>query len=152
MAPHVCFRKQSLDEEIYRARFILSAVNCDNKQFSDALLNAQTAMKIATKLGRVDLQEEAFEHCAQVGYPVRSDTDFQGCQIKISIKSQTMQKRGQKKPNFICGIAIPLSQKTSKSQEYQKILFEIKIKSCLVLRWSTDLPWLFMVCEIAYYG
>ena len=46
----------------------------------------------------------------------------QGCQMKISIKSQTMVKRSQEKaeptvwrpvekPNFICGIAIPLSQK-----------------------------------------
>jgi len=71
--------------------------------------------------------------------------------MKISMKSQTMQKRGQKrpsrlfkrpekKPNFICSIAIPLSQKTSKLQEHQKFLFEIKIKSCLALYWNTDLP------------
>jgi len=46
----------------------------------------------------------------------------QGCQMKTSIKSQTMLIRGQKKakstvqrsekkPNCICGIALPLSQK-----------------------------------------
>jgi len=45
---------------------------------------------------------------------------LQGYQMKISIKSQTMPKRGQKKsqtdcltagkkPHFICGIAISLS-------------------------------------------
>jgi len=61
-----------------------------------------------------------------------------------------MQKRGQKKakptvwrpekkPNFICGVAIPLSQKTSKLQE-NNFFFEIKIKSSLALYWSTDLP------------
>ena len=91
------------------------------------------------------------------------DLTRQGCQMKISIKSQTMQKRGQKKgqtdclkvrkkPNFICSIAIPLSQKTSKLQEYQNFFFEIKIKSCLSLYWNTDLPWLFMVREIAHFG
>jgi len=38
--------------------------------------------------------------------------------MKISIKSQTVLKKGQtdcikarKKPNFVCGIAIPLSQR-----------------------------------------
>jgi len=29
---------------------------------------------------------------------------------------------------------------------------EIKIKSCLALYWSTELPRLFMVCEIAQFG
>jgi len=52
--------------------------------------------------------------------------------MKISIKSQTVLKRGKKKAklnayrpektNCICGIVIPLSQKTSKLQEYQKFL------------------------------
>jgi len=32
------------------------------------------------------------------------------------------------------------------------ISFEIKIKPCLALYWSTDLPWLFMVYEIAHTG
>jgi len=51
-----------------------------------------------------------------------------------------MLKRDQKETNFICGIAIVLSQKISELQEYKKIFFKIKIKSCLALYWSTDLP------------
>jgi len=55
-------------------------------------------------------------------------------------KGQTDCLKVRKKPNFICSIAIPLSQKTSKLQEYQIFFFEIKIKSCLSLYWNTDLP------------
>jgi len=50
------------------------------------------------------------------------------------------KERPEKKPNFICSIPIPLSQKTSKLQKYQNFFFEIKVKSCLALYWSTNLP------------
>jgi len=62
----------------------------------------------------------------------------QGCQMKISIKIQTMLKNARKRPNrlfkvhkkqpnLICGIVIPLSQKTSKLQEYKKIFFKLRL-------------------------
>jgi len=60
--------------------------------------------------------------------------------------------KSRKKPIFICGIAIVLSQKISKLREYQKHFFKIKFKSCLALYWSTDLPCLFMICEFAQFG
>jgi len=70
----------------------------------------------------------------------------QGCQMKISIKSQTMLKRGQKK-------AKPIVQRQEKIKISKK-LFEIKIKSCLALYWSSLLMLLllFRVCEIAHFG
>jgi len=40
---------------------------------------------------------------------------------KMPEKGQNDCLKAKKKPNFICGIAIPLSQKTSKLQEYQKL-------------------------------
>jgi len=56
--------------------------------------------------------------------------------MKISIKSQTILKRpekrqtdclkARKKPNFIFGIAILSSHKISKLQGYQQIFSEIK--------------------------
>jgi len=86
----------------------------------------------------------------------------QGCQMKISMKSQTMLKRPEKdqtdclkaknNPNFVCGIAIPLSQKNVIYKDIKNIFFQIRIKSRLALYWSTDLPWLFVVCEITHFG
>jgi len=38
--------------------------------------------------------------------------------MKSSIKSQTEVKCGQKKANFVCGVAIPLSQENIRLQEY----------------------------------
>ena len=85
-------------------------------------------------------------HSAQPGLP---DENFN--KKPKQKRANELFKGQKKKSNFICSIAIPLSQKTSKSQEHQNFLFEIKIKSCLALYWSTYLPWLFMVCEIAHF-
>jgi len=49
-------------------------------------------------------------------------------------KGHTDHLKDRKKPNFSCGIAIPLSQK--KHLNYKSIkefFFEIKIKSCLAM-------------------
>ena len=89
------------------------------------------------------------------------------CQMKILMKSQTMLKRGQKKPNRLLK-----SQKKSQTlfavllflvdNEAPKlrtrisleIFFEIEIKSCLALYLILLLMllWLFVVCEIANFG
>jgi len=47
-------------------------------------------------------------------------------------KGQTECLKARKKPNCICGIVIPLSQKTFKLQEYQKC-FSSKLR--LSLAW-----------------
>ena len=56
-------------------------------------------------------------------------------------KGHTDHLKDRKKPNFSCGIAIPLSQK--KHLNYKSIkefFFEIKIKSCLAMYSRTDRP------------
>jgi len=84
--------------------------------------------------------------------------------MKISIKSEIVLKRSQikaksivwrpeRKPNFICGIAIPLSQRNIKITRISWVVFfEIKIKSCLGLYWNSLLMflWLFMFNEITH--
>ena len=86
-------------------------------------------------------------HSAQPGLP---DENFNKKPNNAKQRGQTDCLKARKKPNFICSLAIPLSQKTSKLQEHQNFLLEIKNKSCLALYWSTDLFWLFMVHEIAH--
>jgi len=70
--------------------------------------------------------------------------------MKISVKSQKMLKRGQKKANrlfkcqkkakFYLWYCHSFVTKTSKLKISKNIFFEIKINSCLALYWSTDLP------------
>jgi len=97
-------------------------------------------------------------------------TVSQGCQMNISMKSQTVLKKARKRPNrlfkgqkksqnlfavllFLC------HKETFKLQEYEKNVFEITIK--LTLAWHCVgggspllliLLWLFMVYEIAHFG
>jgi len=52
-------------------------------------------------------------------------------------KGYTVCLKARKKPDFVSGITTPLSQKTSKLQQYQKKFLQ---KSCLALYWNTDLP------------
>jgi len=59
---------------------------------------------------------------------------------KMPEKSQTNCLKARKKPNFIRGIAIPLSQKHINYKHIKNFFFEIKVKSCLALYRSSDLP------------
>ena len=67
-------------------------------------------------------------------------------------KGQTDCSKARKKAKLYLRYCHSFVTKTSKLQEYQKFFFDVKIKSCLALFWSTDLPWLFMVCEIPHFG
>jgi len=74
------------------------------------------------------------------------------CQMKISIKSQKMLTRGQKKVKLYLRYCHSFVTQTSKLKISKNIFFEIMIMSCLALYWSTDLPCRFMVREIVHFG
>jgi len=61
--------------------------------------------------------------------------------LKRPEKGQTDWLKARKKPNFICVIAIPLSQKTSKLQAYQR-KFSSKLR--LNLAWHYTRPLIFL--------
>jgi len=81
-------------------------------------------------------------------YEFLHETNNQGCEMKMSIKSQTVLERSQKKnkpiisrpekkPHFVCATGIPLSHRNILITKISSdIFFEIWIKSCLALCWS----------------
>jgi len=68
---------------------------------------------------------------------------------KTPEKGQTTCLKARKKPHFICGIAIPLSQKAHKLQAYP--IFSSKLRLNIAWRCTGALIFLdFSVCEIAH--
>ena len=60
------FRKFNFKEDLYLANFILATVNTDQKQYSNALRNAEEAISFAKAMKRAEFVLEASELCARV--------------------------------------------------------------------------------------
>jgi len=92
----------------------------------------------------------------------------QGCQMKISIKSQTVLKKARKRPNrlfksqkkaklYLQYCHSTVTKKHLNYKNIKKFSKFLKINSCLALCWRleliiTDILWFFMVYEIAQFG
>jgi len=81
------------------------------------------------------------------------ETLKQGCHVKIPIQKTTNAKKRPEKSQTLFPVLPFLCHKKHLNYMNIKIFsFESNIKSCLPLCWNTDLPWLFMVCQIARFG